>query len=142
MGFGDSETGVWIPALPLPSCVTLDKSPAFSKLRFSQLQNRTSNSFLSEFLQKVEIPSWKHTARCWPCHVRKLSHVQLFATLRTAARQDPLSMGFSRHEDWSGLPFPLPGDLPDPGIQPVSPALTGGFFTTEPHGKPHGTGRE
>ena len=51
-------------------------------------------------------------------------------------------MGFSRHEDWSGLPFPLPWDLPDPGIQPVSPALTGVFFTTEPHGKPHGTGRE
>ena len=40
--------------------------------------------------------------------------------------------GFSRQEYWSGLPFPLPGDLPDPGIEPWSPALAGGFFTTEP----------
>ena len=46
-------------------------------------------------------------------------------------------MGFSRQEYWSGLPFPSLGDLPDPGIEPVSPALAGGFFTTEPPGKPH-----
>ena len=45
-------------------------------------------------------------------------------------------MGFPRQEDWSGLPFPSPGDLPDPGIQPRSPTLTGRFFTTEPLGKP------
>ena len=51
----------------------------------------------------------------------------------TVARQAPLSMGFSRQEYWSGLLFPLPGDLPDPGIEPMSlmsPALAGGFFTT------------
>ena len=50
----------------------------------------------------------------------------------------PLPMGFSRHEYWSGLPFPPPGDLPDPGIEPaslVSLALTGGFLTTEPPAK-------
>jgi len=41
-------------------------------------------------------------------------------------------MGFPRQEYWSGLPFPSSGDLPDPGIEPVSPALAGGFFTTEP----------
>ena len=46
------------------------------------------------------------------------------------------SMGFPRQEYWSGLSFPTPGDLPDPGIKPVSPALAGGFFTTEPPGKP------
>ena len=45
------------------------------------------------------------------------------ATPRTVACQAPLSMGFSRQEDWSGLPFPSPGDLPDPGIKPGSPAL-------------------
>ena len=45
-------------------------------------------------------------------------------------------MGFSRREDWSALPFPSPGDLPDPGIKPMSPALAGGFFTSEPPGKP------
>ena len=52
------------------------------------------------------------------------------------ACQAPLSMGFSRQEYWSGLPFPPPGDLPDPGIKPMYPTLAGGFFTTEPPGKP------
>ena len=45
-------------------------------------------------------------------------------------------MGFLWQEYWSGLPFPPPGDLPDPGIKPVSLALAGGLFTTEPPGKP------
>ena len=53
----------------------------------------------------------------------------------TAACQTPLSMGFPRQEYWSGLPFPSPGDLPDSGIESASPALGGGFFTTEPPGK-------
>ena len=53
----------------------------------------------------------------WCCH---FSCVQLFATPRTVARQTPLSMGFSRQEHWSGLPFPPPRDLHDPGIEPVS----------------------
>ena len=53
--------------------------------------------------------------------VRSLSRVQLFATLWTVAHQAPLSMGFSRQEYWSGLPFPFPGDLPNPGIEPRSP---------------------
>jgi len=52
------------------------------------------------------------------------------------ACQAPVSMEFSRQEYWSGLPFPPPGDLPDPGIKPTSPALTGRFFTTEPPGNP------
>ena len=51
--------------------------------------------------------------------------------------QAPLSMGFPRQEYWSGLPCPPPGDLPDPGIEPASPALAGRFFTTEPPGKPN-----
>ena len=60
------------------------------------------------------------------------SYVQLFGTLWTAACQAPLSMGFSRQEDWSGLSCPPPGDLPNPGIEPaslMSSALAGGFFT-------------
>ena len=57
-----------------------------------------------------------------------LNHVQLFATLWTIARQAPLSMGFSRQEYWSGLPFPSPGDLPDPGIEPASSALQEDFY--------------
>ena len=61
------------------------------------------------------------------------SCVQLFATLWTIAFKAPLSVGFSRQEYWSGLPFPPPGDLPDPRIEPKSPvslALAGRFFTT------------
>ena len=55
--------------------------------------------------------------------VKLLSRVRLFATPWTVAYQAPLSMGFSRQQSWSGLPFPSPGDLPDPGIEPRSPAL-------------------
>ena len=62
-------------------------------------------------------------------------HVYLVAQLYPAvcsplvvAHQAPLSMGFSRQEYWSGLPCPPPGDLPDPGIEPASPSLAGGFF--------------
>ena len=54
----------------------------------------------------------------------------------TVARQVPLSMEFPRQECWSGLPFPFPGDLPDPGIKPSSPVLAGRFVTTQPPGKP------
>ena len=60
-----------------------------------------------------------------------------FATPWTVARQAPLSMGFPRQECSSRLPFPSSGDLPGPGIEPVSPALAGRFFTTEPPGKPY-----
>ena len=62
---------------------------------------------------------------------QSLSCVQLFATAWTAARQVSLSMGFPRQAYWSGLPFPPPGHLPDPGIETESLALAGGFFTTE-----------
>ena len=61
------------------------------------------------------------------------SHVRLFETPGTVAHQAPLSLGFSKQEYWSGLPFPPPGDLPGPGIEFTSlksPALTVGFFTT------------
>ena len=62
--------------------------------------------------------------------------LSLFAAPWTAAFQATLSMGFSRQEHWSGLPFSSPGDLPDLGIEPLSPRLAGGFFTTEPPKKP------
>ena len=65
--------------------------------------------------------------------VYSLSHVGLLG--RTVAHQAPLSTGFFRQEHWSGLQFPSPGDLPDPGIKPVS-CTADGFFTTEPPGKP------
>ena len=67
--------------------------------------------------------------------VKLLSHVRLFVTPWTVACQAPLSMGFSRQKYWSGLPFPSPGDLPDPGIKPGSPALQADALLSEPTGK-------
>ena len=64
-----------------------------------------------------------------------LSRVQLFVTPWTVANQAPPSMGFSRQEYWSGLPFPSPGDLPNPGIKPGSPALQADTLPSEPPGK-------
>ena len=64
--------------------------------------------------------------------VKSLSRVRLFATSWTVAYQAPLSVGFSRQECWSGLPFPSPGDLPDPGIEPGSPALQADALPSEP----------
>ena len=75
-------------------------------------------------------------------HVCVCSIIQSCSTLETpwtVAHQAPLSMEFSRQEYWSALPFPTPGDLPDPGIEPAflsSPAMASGFFTTMPSGKP------
>ena len=66
-----------------------------------------------------------------PVHTCVLSYVRLFATPWAVAHKAPLFMECSRHESWSEVPFPSPGDLPDPGIEPTFPALTGGFFTTE-----------
>ena len=67
--------------------------------------------------------------------MKLLSRVQLFVTPWTVAYQAPPSMGFSRQEYWSGLPFPSPGDLPDPGIEPGSPTLQADALTSEPPGK-------
>ena len=69
--------------------------------------------------------------------VKLLSHVQIFATPWSVAYQAPPSMGFSREEYWSGLPFPSPGDLPDPGIEPGSPALRADALHSETPGKPN-----
>ena len=67
--------------------------------------------------------------------MKSLSHVRLFATPWTVTYQALPSMGFSRQEYWSGLPFPSPGDLPDPGIEPRSAALQADTLTSEPPGK-------
>ena len=68
--------------------------------------------------------------------MKLLSRVRLFATAWTVAYQTPPSMEFSRQEYWSGLPFPSPGDLPDPGIKSGSPALQADPLPSEPPGKP------
>ena len=74
---------------------------------------------------------------CCCCH--SFSHEvwsDSFMAPWTVAFQDPLFMEFSRQEHWSELPFPSPGDLPDPGVEPMPPALAGGFFIIEPPEKP------
>ena len=68
--------------------------------------------------------------------VKSLSCVRLFAIPWTVVYQASPSMGFSRQEYWNGLPFPSPGDLPDPGIEPRPPALQADALPSEPPGKP------
>ena len=85
----------------------------------------------------------KSAEHFWPsraCGLSHFNHVQLFAIQWTAALQTPQSMGFSRQEHWSGLPFPSPGDLSNPGIKPTSltsPALAVGSLLLVPPGKPY-----
>ena len=67
--------------------------------------------------------------------MKSLSRVRLFAIPWIVAYQSPQSMEFSRQEYWSGLPFPSPGDLPDPGIKPESPTLQADALPSEPPGK-------
>ena len=76
-----------------------------------------SPDFLSEGNFLTRHMEWRKTKHKVKVKVKSLSHVQLFATPWTVAHQAPLSMGFSRQEYWSGLPFPPLGDLPDPGMQ-------------------------
>ena len=87
----------------------------------------------------ISVEGWIKDFPLMYMHAQLLSCVRLSVTLWTVACQAPLSVGFSRQEYWSGVPFPLSGDLPNPGIKSISlesPALVGGFFTTEPPGKP------
>ena len=77
--------------------------------------------------------SWGSTRQ--EVKVKSLSHVQLFATPWTVAYNAPPSIGFSRQEYWSGLPFPSPQDLPDPGIEPRSPSLQADTLPSEPPGE-------
>ena len=120
------------------------------------LQIRFSLLWLHMFLFQNQLASFYHEARAqgrqWYIWTRTSRHeIPRISTTScggglvmsdssmipwTVVRQAPLSMGFSRQEYGSGLPFPSPGDLPDPGIEPTSPALAGGSFTTEPPGKP------
>ena len=86
------------------------------------------------FLNFLILLSWVYSFCC--CLVNQVVS-NTFVTQWNVACHAPLSMGFPKQEFWSGLPFPSPGDLPDPGIEPTSHALAGGFFPTEPLGKPH-----
>ena len=90
------------------------------------------------FLEVIKTFCHRHSCCCWNHNeVKLLSHVRLFATHWTVVYQSPPSMGFSRQECWTGLPFPSPGDLPDPGIEPGSPAFQADALTSEPPGNHH-----
>ena len=84
------------------------------------------------FLKSSGQTAMQDRQKKWSCSV---VCVRLFATPWTVACQAPLSMGFSRQEYWSGLPFPFPGGLPNPGIEPGSPALQADALSSEPPGK-------
>ena len=101
----------------LSSQVHMEQSPGYTT---SWVTNQTS-----VYLRKLKVK------------VKLLSRVRLFVTPWTVAQKAPLYMGFFRQEYWSGLPFPSPGDLLDPGIEPRSPALQADVLTSEPPGKPH-----
>ena len=110
-----------------------------------RFRNRQGMAFFPEFLGKKAALLITCVTACVCVHrhmcAHMLSHVWLFSTSETVAHQVPLSMGFSSQDYCSVLPFP-PGNLPNPGIEPVSPvslALASGFFTTEPPGNPDDT---
>ena len=94
---------------------------------------QTSRGVSSVLEMKEEAEGWRKEARIQAASpvaaLEALSRVHSFAMPWTVARPAPLSVGFSRQEFWSGLPFSPPGDLPNPGTETASPALAGGFFT-------------
>ena len=103
--------------------------PDFPSFQCYQNYSTQKNTGICAVLTKYSLGGWRYkdtfVLSCFSC-------VQLCETLRTAACQAPLSMGFSRREYYSGLPCPPPGDLPEPGMEPeslMSPALAGRFFT-------------
>ena len=100
----------------LSSQVHMEQSPGYTT---SWVTNQTS-----VYLRKLKVK------------VKLLSRVRLFVTLWTVAYQASPSLGFSRQEYWSGLPFPSPGHLPHPGIEPQFPTLEADALTSEPPGKP------
>ena len=104
--------------------VKVDGQPVFIMMRWKVLSDD-----LTVISGKPPI-SWE---------VKLLSRVQLFAIPWIVANQAPPSMEFSKQVDWSGLSFPSPGDLPDPGIEPGSPTMQTDTLPSEPPGKPAGS---
>ena len=104
--------------------------PSLSSFSLCQLHPQGWELSKGKELWDYKLPAWVKWSE-----VKLLSCVRLFATPWTLAYQVPSSMGFSRQEYWSGLLFPSPGDLPDPGIKPGSPALQTDALLSEPQGK-------
>ena len=128
-----SRTEYLWPSVQLLSCVWLFATPWIAACQASL--SITNSRSLLKFMSIELVMLSSHLILCHPLlllpsifpsnkvKVKSLSRVWLFVTPWTVAYQDPLSMRFSRQEYWSGLPFPSPEDLPNPGIEPGSPAL-------------------
>ena len=123
--------GTLLPSLPSRARECLD--PSLRDIRLSDpprtpaLPPRGESSGFSDLFPPLPTTSWRE------CMLSHFSRVRLFASPWTLAHQAPLSMGFSRQEAWSGLPFPSPEDLPDPGIEPRSLTLQVDSLPSEPH---------
>ena len=122
-------------------CLLLKKTPTvfFPKQKFQYLKPNWYTVLIYNYLaiallfqSRTRIKSYLGKKHSVCLHAQSQSHVWLFAATWTVAHQAALSMGFSRQEYWSQLSFPPPEDLPDPGIEPMSPVLAGRFFTAEP----------
>ena len=148
-GGGRKREGIYVPLWLI--CIVVWQKPTqhckaiFLQLKKKKCSRKTEKITLSA--QNVKTCCCKvkilrlfrllvYYCSCFIAVVYSLSPVQPFATPWTVAHRASLSMRFSRQEFWHRLPFPPPGDLPDPGIEPVSPALTGRLFITEPPGMP------
>ena len=107
-----------------------------TKENLSEMQIRRPEEKIAGDSHHLKL-NFNHSFRKWKVKVKLLSRFRFFVTPRTVAHQAPPSMGFARQEYGSGLPFPFPGYLPNLAIEPRSPKLQAGTFTSEPPGKPN-----
>ena len=112
------------------SCSSLSHSKCLSIHPSPSVRLSIHEPFIGSFVIPVEEPHYLN----YICLI--IIYINTYTTPWTVAQQAPPSMGFSRQEYWSALPFPSPGDLPDPGTEPRSPALQAYALTSEPPGKP------
>ena len=142
---GVAWTSLWFTGwnLGMRASVPRDVMLFLTSLHILMFYNWPQNIFSTYSWQcpcQYTLERGKTTLECM--HAQLFNRVWLFATPQTIAHQAPLSVGFSWQEYWSELPFRSPGVLPDPGIEPMSPAspaLAGRLFTSEPPGKPNTT---
>ena len=139
---------LWTVALQVPLSMGFSRQEYWNGLPFSSPGDLSNPGIKPTSLKSATLAGGFFTTSkhhlgspfaSWKVKVKLLSCVRLFATLWTVAYQALLSMGFSRQEYWSGVPFPSPGDLPNPGIKPGSPALAGRFFLPLSHLGRHGS---
>ena len=129
----------WTVALQAPLSMGFPRQEYWSGLPFPPSGDlpdpgiKPASLVSSHDLSSVHKTLFRFPLRIRMVMVKSLSRVRLFATPWTVAYEAPPSMGFSRQEYWSGLPFPSPGDLPDPGIEPRSPALQADALPSEPN---------